>query len=228
MASTCTSTSPLTRSVPPRSTSPLLLLPVELRLQIYTYLLSNLTTASSHTSKRISSSSTTTTPINAAILLVNRQLNSEATPILYSQNTFLAHPSLLTSFPRLLPSLPPIREPSVLGLIRRVHFTIRLDIDPAFSAEAARIAFSGLEELTIELAQGYFLGAGCQNLRALESVRGVRRVNICGSTMGFELYLGWLRGVMMSEPGVKVDSFKPVEECFWVDKFVKCNQLVVV
>jgi hypothetical protein len=212
--------------IPARSTSPLLLLPVELRLQIYTYLLADQIDSSRLTSKPIVA--TKPTPINASILLVNRQLNHEATPFLYSQNTFLAHPSLLTTFPRLHPSLPPIREPSVLSLIRRVHLTIRLDIDPVFNAEAARATLSDLEELTIELAQGYFLGAGCQNLRALEGVRGVKRVRICGSTTGFETYLGWLRGVMMSEPGAEVEKFEPVEECFWVDKFVKCNKLIFV
>lgn len=62
----------------------------------------------------------------------------------------------------------------------------------------------------------------------LEGVRGVKRVRICGSMIGFEMYFGWLRGVMMSELGVEVEKFELVEECFWVDKFVKCNKLIFV
>ncbi|KAL2212220.1 hypothetical protein CC79DRAFT_1364501 [Sarocladium strictum] len=207
--------------------SPLLRLPVELRLQIYAYLLSY-QTDTSRLSSISTSRKTSAKSLNASILLVNRQLNDEATPFLYSQNTFLAHPSLLTSFPRLRSFLPPITEPSVLCLIRRIHLTMRLDCGPAFDADTACRTLSGLEELTIELAQGYFLGAGCQNLTALEGVRSVTRLRFCGSTIGFETYLAWLREVMMSRPGDQIQKFRPIEDCLWVDKFTKCNNLIVV
>lgn len=177
----------------------LLSLPLEIRLQIYALLLS-LPPYSKH--------STHQPPVHAAILLANRLINFEATPLLYS-NTFLAHPSLLSSFPRLRPSYAPVREASALRRIRRFHLVLRLDCDVPCSRHAFAAAFTGLDELVVDVVQAVFLGVGCANLRVLEGVRGVHRVTIRGSTTGFEDYIRWLEGVMMSEPGANVDDFEP-------------------
>lgn len=178
-----------------------LTLPLELRLQIYSYLL--------HLPPPTPLSSPT---IHAPILLTNHLIHAEATPLLYAENTFIAHPSMLTSFPRLRSYYPPIRCAEPVRLIRRYHLTVRLDCDLPFTKEAATEAFSGIEALELYLVQSVFLGVGGTNLRAFEGVRGVGRVVITGSTTGIEGYVEWLRGVMQSERGVDVKEFERSEE----------------
>lgn len=180
-----------------------LTIPLEIRLQIYAYLLLASSAPASY-------SHFYTTKIYTPILLASRLTNHEATPILYRHNTFTAHPSLLASFPRLRAAFPPITQPYPVSLIRRFHLTLRLDCDPGFTADAATAAFSGRDALTLHLTQSSFLGVGCANLRLFEGVRGVRRVKIGGSTTGFEAYIAWLEGVMMADKGVDVGVF--VEE----------------
>lgn len=177
------------------STSPpchLLSLPLELRLQIYTLLLL-LPPYSRHSTHRAL--------IHAAILGTSRQIHAEAWPLLYTKNTFLAHPSLLTSFPRLREDYPPVKEAPAVSRIRRFRLVIRLDCDVLFSREAAAGALSHMDEVVVDVSQAVFLGAGRENLRVLEDVRGVGRAVIRGSTTGFERYVDWLTGVMEAEKG---------------------------
>lgn len=175
-------------------------MPLELRLQIYTYLL-QLAPYTPHANRHDAC-----TP-HASILRTCRLINAEATPLLYALNTFIAHPSLLTTFPRLRPHLTPVSQPWPLGQIRRFQLTLRLDIDPPFTAAAAEAAFSGVEELTVYVTQSSFLGVGCANLRLLEGVRGVKSVRIAGSTTGFEEYVAWLEDAMRTECGTDVPKF---------------------
>lgn len=177
-------------------------LPPEIRLDIYKYLLtvppySKLQTV--RPSRRL----------HVSILRVNRRINREAVPILYSHNTFIAHPTLLTSFPSLRKWYPPVREPSVLSHIRRFHLRVRLDCDPQYDADAVAAAFTGIDELNIEIWEAMFGGAGHGALRVFECVRGVKRVMIWGSTSGIEDYVSWLEGVMRSDIGRTVPSFEP-------------------
>lgn len=58
-----------------------------------------------------------------------------------------------------------------------------------------------MDEVVVDVAQAMFLGAGYENLRVLEGVRGVGKVVITGSTTGFEGYVYWLKGVMEGEGG---------------------------
>lgn len=81
-----------------------------------------------------------------------------------------------------------------------------------FDAHDTEIAFDGVDELTLRLEQVSFLGVGCANLRRFEGVRGVGKVVICGSTTGFEDYIEWLKGAMLSKPGTQVDGFKPSDQ----------------
>lgn len=205
--------------------SPLLQLPLELRHQIYGYLLhlDNQRTACLPFPKTRPAAHATVHP---HILLANRQINREATPLLYADNVFLAHPSLLTSFPRLRPWLPPLRESAVLPRLKRFQLTIRLDCDLPFDADAATAAFTGLEELTVHVVQWSFMGCADDNLRVLEKVRGVRRVVIFGSTTGFEAYIAWLREAMMSDVGGYVEDFVPSELPSWSERLHLRNNLI--
>lgn len=189
-------------------------LPLEIREQIYTYLLAN----------RLPDSRTPSWPdvdyppmtLHPAILAVSHQTHQEALPILYSQNTFRAHPTLLASFPSLYhPSpttssqLPQLSESTCPGvrLIRRWYLRVRLDCGPFWDAEAVERSFTGAEEVTLQLWQSMFLECGNEVLRGFEGVRGVRRVRIWGSTSGMEGYLRWLEGAMRSPVGTYVAPF---------------------
>ncbi|KAK1594734.1 uncharacterized protein LY79DRAFT_588928 [Colletotrichum navitas] len=164
-------------------------LPLEIRLDIYTHLLLHPPIDKLNTTRPV-------TRLHPAILAASRQTHAEGTTILYSKNMFLAHATLLASFPRLRPWYPSIRERSVLQHIRRFHIRVRLDCDPTFDASAAAAAFSGVDELIIEVWQAVFQGADHATLRVFEGVRGVRDVKVYGSITGFEGYVRWLEGMM--------------------------------
>ncbi|KAL7812232.1 hypothetical protein V8C26DRAFT_206129 [Trichoderma gracile] len=230
-----TQSKPSSSSSPSSSTSPttpgvgFMSLPLELRFQIYAHLLTIPPSPSS--SSRSSSSkppshaalSATQPPspressrVHPAILLANRQINWEATPFLYASNIFIAHPSLLTTFPRLRNWYPPLREAKTLApRIRRFHVQVRLDLPLPFDREQAREAFSGLEELSVDVVQAMFLGVDCANLAVFEAVRGVKSVRFGGSTTGFEEYIAWLVGVMTSPVGREVAPYEPECESPW-------------
>ncbi|RMY81201.1 hypothetical protein D0861_08397 [Hortaea werneckii] len=94
------------------------------------------------------------------LLRTCRQANTEATPILYGENTFNAHPSLLATLPSFLLStlpirvtLPPVTHARVVRLIRKFSLHVRLDTDPRFTSFQAEESFNGVEELEIEVFQ---------------------------------------------------------------------------
>ncbi|KAF9869467.1 hypothetical protein CkaCkLH20_13064 [Colletotrichum karsti] len=168
-------------------------IPIEIRLEIYSHLL---------LCPPLDKLAPDTRPVqrlHPAILKVNRQIHDEASPILYCKNIFLAHETLLASFPRLRPWYPPVKERSVLPRIRRFHIRVRLDCDPGYNAEAATAAFSGADQLVIEVRQSMFLGADHEVMQLFEGVRRVKVVKIYGSTTGFEDYARWLEDVMQSD-----------------------------
>jgi len=125
-------------------------LPCELRLEIYSYLLlANTSPRYRHVGKAQTSSPEIWTPL----LRVNRQIHAEASPILYSQNKWLAHQTLLTSFPRLRTSYKAVTDSSLYPRMRRFHLRVRLDCDPPYEMDTVTRALSGLDELSIETFQ---------------------------------------------------------------------------
>lgn len=89
---------------------------------------------------------------------------------------------------------------------------MRLDCDARFDKEQATKAFDGTEELTVQVYQNEFKGCGYDRLRALEGVRGVKRVEIKGSVTSWPEYVGWLKGVMMLPVGTEVGEFVKEEK----------------
>lgn len=194
-------------------------LPLEIREQIYALLLvysppsptpsppPSSTFAGTHMRPTL-----TLTPIHPmfshlhpAILAVNKQIHFEAFPILYTHNTFLAHPTLLASFPSFHADgrrpYPHISDTSCPGvrLIRRWYLKARLDCGPFWTAERVETAFSGADELTLEVSQSMYDGAGSEVLCLFEGVRGLKRVRVWGSVVGREEYVAWLEGQMREE-----------------------------
>lgn len=188
------------------STSPLLALPAELRNSIWTQLLVVL--PSQPRDAKVKSH------LHPALLRVNRQINTEATPILYGANTFTASASLLTGLPSLLtssrdlrpPLFPPIVHPRVTALIRKWFLRVRLDTDPRFDRVQAAEAFSGVEELEIEAFQAMFSSSDYAVLELFEGVRGVGKARVLGS-VGDGKYAEWLASCMMLPAGTEVGSY---------------------
>lgn len=191
-------------------------LSLELREQIYHYLLRH-PPPDPHSPDTLTTAPTTLHP---AILAVNKQIYLEALPILYAHNTFRSHPTLLTSFPSLhSPTAaagaannnlyPQISQSTCPGvqLIRRWYLKARLDCGPFWTAERITEAFTGVDELTVEVWQSMYAGGGGEVLRLFRGVRGVKRVRIWGSTTGVERYVRWLEGVMTSPEGSEVVPF---------------------
>ncbi|KAK8855622.1 hypothetical protein PGQ11_011534 [Apiospora arundinis] len=217
------------------SNSPTLMgLPVELRLEIYSYLLTipeeddhrkstTTTPSSSGTStptgtgsrppmKRNPSSSSTSacsTPkpveLYPQILRACHQTYDEAVEILYASNKFAAHSSLLTTFPRLHKGSSPVAAAHLSQLIRRFTLRLRLDVAPTFDADQATALLSGLDELDVDGWQAQYLGADIGALRMLEGVRGVRRARVWAG--GYEAYAHWLQNNMMKGIGEPMDEF---------------------
>ncbi|KAI0444580.1 hypothetical protein F4803DRAFT_244594 [Xylaria telfairii] len=209
-------------SQPQHQPPSLLSLPVEIRLEIYAHLLTTPPYPPRPSSPASPSSATTPTPLSQqvpfhqlypSILRTCHQLHAECTPVLYSSNTFLAHTSLLTTFPSFFsPSHPrktyaPVRSASLASLVKRYRVRLRLDAEPQFGRADVTAQFSGKSELVIEVWQAEWRGAGPDALRLFEGVRGVRTARVTGSTSGFEPYARWLETAMMARIGDYVKPF---------------------
>nr|OQO22948.1 hypothetical protein B0A51_09528 [Rachicladosporium sp. CCFEE 5018] len=182
-------------------TSRLLLLPAELLNQILLYLLH-------HPVPPLTALTPPDPPSRfcANVLLTSHRLNTLGTPILYGCNIFSADVSLLASHPSFILSfgpprriLPSVRHPRLLPLIKRFHLLVRLDTDPRFTAEDARKAFTGVEELEIEVFQSMYDSCDYRVLGLFEGVRGVGRARVGGSVG--RGYAEWLEGQMMRDIG---------------------------
>ena len=194
-------------SDPHRPTAHLLTLPFEIRLEIYSYLL---LLPSSPRDHRVPQDDARVHP---ALLATCAQVHAEAMPLLYSANTFQAHYSLLTSLPRLRASLRPVTQARPLAHIRRWWMRIRLDAGCLFTEAAVTAAFTGMDEVVLDIWQTTFWGgAGVGPLERFEAVRGVRKVRVLGSTTGFEGYLRWLAQSMTAPVGREVAKYIPVDE----------------
>ncbi|KAI8952476.1 hypothetical protein F4801DRAFT_540969 [Xylaria longipes] len=221
-------------SQPQHQPPTLLNLPPEIRLEIYAHLLTvpshsqrspPLSPSSAISTPSSSSSSSSPSPapfftrqvpfypLHPNILRACRQLHAECTPVLYSSNTFLAHTSLLTTFPSFFsPSHPrkayaPIRSASLASLVTRYRLRLRLDAEPQFERDGVTAQFSGKSEVVIEVWQAEWRGAGPDALRLFEGVRGVRTARVTGCTSGFEAYAQWLERAMMAGMGDYVKPF---------------------
>jgi hypothetical protein len=174
-------------------------LPGEIRNQIYYQLL---VLPSLSTTRCLPNSS-----LYPQILSVCRKIYTESQQILYGSNTFLAHSNLLTGLPRLRVCYATISSQKLISLIRRYHIRVRLDCDPNFEKERAIEAFSGIEELTIEVFQAQFGSSDYKVLRLFEGVRGIRKARVYGSVQAFPDYVEWLKNAMETPKNIEIGVF---------------------
>ncbi|KAK3679971.1 hypothetical protein LTR78_000348 [Recurvomyces mirabilis] len=152
--------------------------------------------------------------VHTPILRTCQQANQEGTPILYGENVFSAHASLLATLPYFLLrhtpvqiiSHTPITAPRVAGLIRRYYLHVRLDTDPRFTRAQVEESFMGVEELEIEVFQSMYASCDFNVLKLFEGVRGVGKAVVRGS-VGDGRYADWLAGCMMSGKGAEVEGY---------------------
>lgn len=168
--------------------------------------------------------------IHPQILIVCRQVHHEAAAVLYGKNTFIAHYSLLSSLPQLRRWQHPITCSTLISMIRRYHIYVRLDCDARFTAEMARDAFTGKEELTIEVFQSQFDSSDHTVLRLFEEVREVHRARIFGSITAFPEYTYWLENVMMSPKDESMTEYgqneKEMKRDLWTVRATPSQQII--
>ncbi|KAK4546374.1 hypothetical protein LTR36_002051 [Oleoguttula mirabilis] len=199
-----------------QSASPLLSLPPELRNAIWMYILvQNYTTITALPSHPfpVAAVSSRQQRFCANILRTCKQVHSEGTPILYGENTFKAHSSLLATLPAFLlltrPNrvmLPPVTCPSVAKMIRRFYIHIRLDTDVRFSKLQVEESFTDVAELEVEVFQAMYGSCDFSTLALFEGVRGVGKAVVQGS-VGDGKYAEWLSRCMMSPTGSEIEAY---------------------
>ncbi|KAK3325702.1 hypothetical protein B0H66DRAFT_135319 [Apodospora peruviana] len=198
-------------------------IPLELRLEVYKHLLvlqPVITAKNNNNNNKTTADKQQQSQLYPSILSTCKQIHTEALPILYSQNSFLAHPSTLASSPCLTPLHQPLSPSSSVGgvvsLIRRWRIRVRLDsAPPPWPASAIATAFSGADELVVQVWRAMFMSpASVDVLRRFEGVRGIRTVRIVGSICGFEGYVKWLEGTMkqQQEPEPSGDVIQEEEQ----------------
>lgn len=210
-----TSTGPDLARMADQSSSPLLSLPPELRNAIWSLVLVHDTDR--ETARPLPRSPTLGQALRserlcASVLRSCKQANKEGTPILYGDNTFVAHSSLLAALPALLlrasPTriAAPVKHRRVADMIRRYHVHVRLDTDPRFTRLHAEESFTGVEELEIEVFQSMYGSCDFSVLQLFEGVRGVGKAVVQGS-VGDGRYADWLARCMMSPFGTEVPAY---------------------
>jgi len=123
-------------------TSPLLSLPAELRLQIYTHTLAPTGSLYLHTTK--TKRHAVTPSINLSLLLTCRQIHHEARGILYLENTITF---VVDAHDTTWPTISEKRLPQPV-LEKLVHLCVLLDCTGPFRAEYADVDFTPFAALT--------------------------------------------------------------------------------
>ncbi|KAF2762751.1 hypothetical protein EJ05DRAFT_471701 [Pseudovirgaria hyperparasitica] len=190
--------------------SPLFTLPAELRNKIYFYLLTT-------THQRLEDDrrerargwrSSYVLPgldIHPNILATCKQARDEATDILYTNHVFGAHQSLLTQCPYLLDPSRPIYQKAAADKIGRWWICLRLDIEPRFDEEKVTKAFTGMDELCIEVWEAQYASCDYTVLKLFANVRAVKKAYVTGSVE--RKFARWLERAMMSPVGRNVPAY---------------------
>ncbi|EOO02948.1 hypothetical protein UCRPA7_1545 [Phaeoacremonium minimum UCRPA7] len=184
----------------------LLDLPVEIRLEIYSYLL-----VTQDYDKLRPVPGGPRLSLGTPLLRTCKQINAEATPVLYGSNLLLADMRRLTKQARLRLRSRPFSDPKMLAMVRRWWLTVPLDVEePFYEPEDAGAAFANVDELVLEFMSS-FAGNGAAwrraALRPFEAVRGVKTVRIVGCPAELEVYADWLKRSMMSRQGSEMQPY---------------------
>ncbi|MCJ1393542.1 hypothetical protein MMC18_006417 [Xylographa bjoerkii] len=195
---------PTSSSTSTSTNFPFLLLPGELRNAIYALLLTPAPTSSHRYPYH-----PTHQNLTPSLLRVSHLLHTECAPHLYA-HSFRAHSSLLTSFPHFVDPARPLTSRFYISLIRKWRISVRLDTDPNWSKRQVTDAFSGVDELLVEVWEASFGAAGVRVLEGFWGVRGVGKARVIGCVE--KPLVRWLERVMESEVGLEVDGWDGGDE----------------
>ncbi|MCJ1238464.1 hypothetical protein MMC14_006453 [Varicellaria rhodocarpa] len=171
-------------------------LPSEIRNVIYQLLLTHDTPIQAYTFQNLSPREHTCLNLHPAMLLLCHKIHDEASSILYGCNRFQAHPSWLTDVTFAVYPNRPIMSTRYIAFIRRFHLRVRLDCDPFYTPAKLAEAFSGLDELEVEVFQTSFGASDYRVLECFSVVRGVKRAKVHGSVR--KPFSDWLEKIMQS------------------------------
>ena len=125
--------------------------------------------------------------------------------MLYTKNTYCAHPTQLTSSPFLVNSDRIVHYSRYKSSISRWYISLRLDTDPRIKVDDVTRAFTGVESLEVEVWQAMFGSADTRVLKLFEAVRGVSVARVHGSVSS--RYSAWLEQTMMAAVGTKIEPY---------------------
>ena len=172
-------------------------LPSEIRNVIYQLLLTHDTPIHAYTFQNLSPRERTCLNLHPTMLLLCHRIHDEASSVLYSCNRFQAHPSWLTDVMFAIYPDRTIMSPRYIAFIRRFHLRVRLDCDPFYTPAKLAKAFSGMDELEIEVFQSSFGTSDYRVLECFSIIRGVKRAKVHGSVK--QHFADWLEKVMQSD-----------------------------
>ena len=180
-------------------------LPGEVRNQILRLLLTHRTPIVIHHYSLLGPPVPTSLSLSPSILLINRATYEEGCTILYGENTFQAHPMLLTEAVFALWASRPISQ-RYLHHVKRFHVRVRLDNDPFYSVETVQAAFNDADELELEVFRVSFEAGSYSVLERYAGVRGIQKAKVHGSIDTG--YARWLENRMMSKHGEGLEKWE--------------------
>lgn len=110
--------------------------------------------------------------------------------------------------PYLISPRRPITDGPGRWRIKKWYLHLRLDVDPRFTSSQLKQAFSGAEELEIDVFQPAYGSSDISNLELFEDIREVGKVRVTGSSCVDADYARWLEKLLMSPKGTVRQSYK--------------------
>lgn len=114
------------------------------------------------------------------ILLACKKVFEEGVSILYGENFFRAHHIFLTKTITAPERRGRITDPHIISQVRRFRISVILDNIPLYTPEDLKEAFSGLDDLGVEVIRSPFGPYGYFALEGYTQIRGVRRASVYG------------------------------------------------
>ena len=196
---------------------PFTLLPCEIRLEILRHALTHDTPIRTNSCHQLGPPRPTLLHLTPALLLSSRGAYEEGVPILYGENTFQAHPQILSSSIFAIDPNRTVIAPHCKALIKRWHVRVRLDCDPYYAAEEVTRCFDDCDMLEVEVFRSSWAIGGYDALEGFCGVRGVKRARVHGSVG--KSFARWLEGCMMSQVGATVREWEGEEEAGFRERY---------
>ena len=189
-------------------------LPGEIRNQILRLLLTHNTPIVARFANQLAPPKPTPLNIWPNILLACKRTYDKGITIIYGENTFQAHPSYLNCVLFAMDPTRTVISKLCIAMIRRFHLRVRLDCDPFYKPRDVKKAFSGADELELEVFRSSWGLGGYDALEGFVGVREIRKAKVHGSIE--PNFARWLEGVMRSAQGGLSEKFVSIAWVGWL------------